>query len=72
MRLKTLKEIEKDKARVAKAYNEKVRSKSFQVGDWCGKPYYQLDRKAISLASGHRIGKVLTKWSKLYLEIHMC
>jgi DNA-directed RNA polymerase beta subunit len=28
-RLKTLKEIEKDKARVAKAYNKKVKSKSF-------------------------------------------
>jgi hypothetical protein len=33
VRLKTLKEIEKDKARVAKAYNKKVKSKSFQVGE---------------------------------------
>ena len=33
VRLKALKEIEKDKARVAKAYNKKVRSKSFQVGE---------------------------------------
>jgi hypothetical protein len=31
--LKALKEIEKDKARVAKAYNKKVKSKSFQVGE---------------------------------------
>jgi dihydroneopterin aldolase len=31
VRLKALKEIEKDKTRVAKAYNKKVRSKSFQV-----------------------------------------
>ena len=31
VRLKALKEIEKDKARVAKAYNKKVKSKSFQV-----------------------------------------
>ena len=30
-RLKALKEIEKHKARVAKAYNKKVKSKSFQV-----------------------------------------
>ena len=29
VRLKALKEIEKDKARVAKAYNKKVKSKSF-------------------------------------------
>ena len=33
VRLKVLKEIEKDKARVAKAYNKKVKSKSFQMGE---------------------------------------
>jgi hypothetical protein len=32
-RLHALKEIEKDKIRVAKAYNKKVKLKSFQVGD---------------------------------------
>jgi hypothetical protein len=32
-RLKALKEIEKDKSRVARAYNKKVKSKSFQVGE---------------------------------------
>jgi hypothetical protein len=30
VRLKALKEIEKDKARVARAYNKKVKSKSFK------------------------------------------
>jgi hypothetical protein len=33
VRLKALKEIEKYKARVARAYNKKVKSKSFQVGE---------------------------------------
>jgi hypothetical protein len=33
VRLKALKEIEKDKARVAREYNKKVKSKSFQVGE---------------------------------------
>jgi hypothetical protein len=33
VRLKALKEIEKDKARVVRAYNKKVKSKSFQVGE---------------------------------------
>ena len=61
VRLKALKEIEKDKARVAKAYNKKVKSKSFQVGELMWKPYYPLDRRAISLASGHQIGKHLIK-----------
>jgi hypothetical protein len=32
-RLQDLKEIEKDKIRVARAYNKKVKLKSFQVGD---------------------------------------
>jgi len=32
-RLKALKEIEKDKLRVARDYNKKVKGKSFQVGD---------------------------------------
>ena len=33
MRLQALMEIEKDKFRVARAYNKKVRAKSFQVGE---------------------------------------
>jgi hypothetical protein len=33
VRLKALKEIKKDKAWVAKAYNKRVKSKSFQVGE---------------------------------------
>jgi uncharacterized radical SAM superfamily Fe-S cluster-containing enzyme len=32
-RMSALKEIEKDKARVVRAYNKKVRPKSFQVGE---------------------------------------
>ena len=32
-RLQALKEIEKDKLQVARAYNKKVRAKSFQVGE---------------------------------------
>ena len=32
-RIRALKEIEKDKARVPRAYNKKVKSKSFQIGD---------------------------------------
>ena len=32
-RLKALQEIEKEKLRVARAYNKKVKEKSFQIGD---------------------------------------
>ena len=32
-RLTALKEVEKDKLRVARAYNKRVKGKSFQIGD---------------------------------------
>jgi hypothetical protein len=32
-RIKTLDKIERDKLRVAKAYNKRLKEKSFQVGD---------------------------------------
>jgi hypothetical protein len=32
-RIKALGEIERDKSRVARAYNKRVKEKSFQVGD---------------------------------------
>ena len=45
-RLKALKEIEKDKLRVARAYNKKVRLKSFQVGDLVWKTILPLGMKS--------------------------
>src|ERR1041385_5709305 len=47
-RLKALREIEKEKLRVAKAYNKKVKEKSFQIGDLVWKmilPIGTKDRK---------------------------
>ena len=46
MRLKALKEIEKDKTRVAKAYNKKVKSKSFQVGELVWKTILPIGSKS--------------------------
>jgi transposase InsO family protein len=46
-RLKALKEIEKDKARVAKAYNKKVKSKSFQVGELVWKTTNWIEEQSI-------------------------
>ena len=43
VRLKALKEIEKDKARVAKAYNKKVKSKFFQAGELVWKTILPLE-----------------------------
>jgi hypothetical protein len=41
--------MERDKARVAQAYNKKVKSKSFQVRDSVWKTVLPLGRRAISL-----------------------
>ena len=42
-RLKALQEIEKEKLRVAKAYNKKVEEKSFQIGDLVWKTIFPLE-----------------------------
>jgi hypothetical protein len=47
IRLKALKEIEKDKARVTKAYNKKVKSKSFQMGELVWKTILPIESKSI-------------------------
>ena len=41
-----MKEIEKDKLRVARAYNKKVRAKSFQVGELVWKTILPLGTKS--------------------------
>jgi hypothetical protein len=46
-RMRGLKEIEKDKARVVRAYNKKVRPKSFQVGELVWKTILPLGTKDI-------------------------
>ena len=45
-RLQALKEIKKDKLRVARAYNKKLRSKSFQVGELVWKNILPLGTKS--------------------------
>jgi hypothetical protein len=65
-RMSTLKEIEKDKASVARAYNKKVRPKSFQVGELIWKMILPLRTKDIkfgkwspSWEGPHKIIKVI-------------
>ena len=45
-RMQALKEIEKDKLRVARAYNKKVKAKSFQVGELVWKTILPLGTKS--------------------------
>ena len=55
-RLKALKQIEKDKLRVARAYNKKVKIKSFQVGDLVWKTILPLGMKS------NKFGKWSPSW----------
>ena len=59
-RLKALKEIEKDKLRVARAYNKKVKLKSFQVGDLVWKTILPLGMKS------NKFGKWSLSWEGPY------
>ena len=59
-RLKALKEIEKDKLRVARAYNKKVKLKSFQVGDLVWKTILPLGMKS------NKFGKWSSSWEGPY------
>ena len=59
-RLKALKEIEKDKFRVARAYNKKVRLKTFQVGDLVSKTILPLGMKS------NKFGKWSPSWEGPY------
>ena len=59
-RLKALKEIEKDKLRVARAYNKKVRAKSFQIGELVWKTILPLGTKS------NKFGKWSPSWEGPY------
>jgi hypothetical protein len=63
VRLKALKEIEKDKAQVAKAYNKKVKSKSFQVGELVWKTILPIRSKS------NQFGKWSPNWEDPYKVI---
>jgi hypothetical protein len=59
-RLKALKEIEKDKLRVAKAYNKKVRGKYFQIGELVWKTILPIGTKS------NKFGKWSPSWEGPY------
>jgi hypothetical protein len=55
-RINTLSEIERDKLRVARAYNKKVKEKSFQVGDLISKTIFPIGSKC------NKFGKWSPNW----------
>ena len=58
--LQALKEIEKDNLRVARAYNKRVRAKSFQVGELVWKTILPLGTKS------NKFGKWSPSWEGPY------
>jgi hypothetical protein len=63
IRLKALKEIEKDKARVSRVYNKKIKSKSFQVGELVWKTILTIGSKS------NQFGKWSPNWAGPYKVI---
>ena len=59
-RMKALEEIEQDTLRVARAYNKKVKDKSFQVGDLVWKTILPLGMKS------NKFGKWSPSWEGPY------
>ena len=64
-RMKALKEVEKDKLRVARAYNKKVKDKSFQIGDLVWKTILPLGMKSNKFGKWSPSGRVHIKLLKL-------
>jgi hypothetical protein len=59
-RIKALGEIERDKLRVARAYNKRVKEKSFQVGDLIWKTILSIGSKS------NKFGKWSPNWEVPY------
>jgi hypothetical protein len=63
---KCLEAIEKDKRRVARAYNKRVRAKSFQVGDLVWKTILPIGSKS------NKFGKWSPSWEGPYKVVRVC
>lgn len=63
---RALREIEKDKVRVAKTYNKKVKEKSFQIGDLVWKTILPVGSK------DSKFGKRFPNWEGPYKSCRDC
>jgi hypothetical protein len=59
-RMRVVGEIERDKLRVARVYNKKVKEKSFQVGDFIWKTILPIGSKS------NKFGKWSSNWEQPY------
>jgi hypothetical protein len=65
-RLEAFEAIEKDKRQVARAYNERVKAKSFQVGDFVWKNILPIGSKS------NKFGKRSPSWEGPYKVVRVC
>ncbi|XP_045810459.1 uncharacterized protein LOC123904898 [Trifolium pratense] len=70
-RLRALDTLSRQKERVVKAYNKKVKSKTFDVGNLVWKVILPMDKKDRILGLCHQIGKDLLKSYKYFRTVHM-
>jgi hypothetical protein len=70
IRLSALENIEKNKLRVAKYYNKKVKVRQFAEGIWFGKRYCRSEPNTENSANGPLTGKGLFAWSDASLVMH--
>ena len=72
LRLWSLEKIKENKAKVARAYNKKVKPKDFQVGDWFGRQCYHWELKIGNMVNGLQLGMGHTSLIRSCLEMRTC
>jgi hypothetical protein len=70
IRLRALENIEKNKLRVAKYYNEKVKVRQFAEGDLVWKALLPIGTKYSEFGNGPLTGKTPFAWSDASLVMH--
>ena len=68
----SLEKIKENKAKVARAYNRKVKPKNFQVGDLVCEAVLSLGLKIKSMAGGLQHGTGRTRLIRFCLGMHTC
>ena len=72
LRLWSLEKIKENKAKVARAYNKRVKPKEFQVGDLVWEAVLPLGTKDRKMASGLQLGTGRTRLIRFCLEMPTC
>jgi hypothetical protein len=70
-RLRALENIEKNKRRVARWYDKKVKDKKFAERDLVGNSFYCLALRILNMGSGHLLGKGHIRSVNAYQEMHI-